>query len=258
MTTAATFPPGAPCWIDLLTSEPDASRRFYGQLLGWTDAESSAEFGGYFMFFRDGVPVAGGMPNRPDFGIADQGGVYLSCDDAQATADRALARGARLGSPVSEIADLGISAVIADPGQARIGLWQPETFAGTGALGVPGAPAWFELHTRDYARSVEFYREVFGWDTQTMAGGPGFAYTTLGAGDTARAGILDAGQLLPEGAGAQWWVYLSVPDADASLRQVIALGGQVRDGAEDTPFGRLATVVDTTGAPFKLIQPARS
>ena len=54
-----------------------------------------------------------------------------------------------------------------------------------GVLAEPGAPAWFELHTRDYDTSVQFYKDVFGWDAKTMSDTPDFRYTTLGEGDNA-------------------------------------------------------------------------
>ena len=33
----------------------------------------------------------------------------------------------------------------------------------------PGTAGWFELHTRDYDKTVAFYRDVFGWDAHTMS-----------------------------------------------------------------------------------------
>jgi predicted enzyme related to lactoylglutathione lyase len=53
---------GAPCWMDLLTSDTGRAREFYGRVFGWTAGEASPEFGGYFMFFIDGAPVAGCTP----------------------------------------------------------------------------------------------------------------------------------------------------------------------------------------------------
>ena len=58
MTTRATAPAGAPCWTDLWTSDVEGSRRFYADVFGWQAEEPSEEFGGYFMFTRDGAPVA--------------------------------------------------------------------------------------------------------------------------------------------------------------------------------------------------------
>lgn len=47
MPTRDETPFGAPCWIDLYTSDPDASRSFYGDLFGWTSEDAGEEFGGY-------------------------------------------------------------------------------------------------------------------------------------------------------------------------------------------------------------------
>ncbi|MGH3888170.1 MAG: hypothetical protein ACRDSZ_16670 [Pseudonocardiaceae bacterium] len=39
MPTRDTAPIGAPCWVDLLTSDTGRSRAFYCQLFGWTAQE---------------------------------------------------------------------------------------------------------------------------------------------------------------------------------------------------------------------------
>jgi predicted enzyme related to lactoylglutathione lyase len=40
---------------------------------------------------------------------------------------------------------------------------------------------------------------------------------------------------------------------DARLARAVELGGSVVMPAEDTPYGRIATAADPTGAQFKLI-----
>jgi predicted enzyme related to lactoylglutathione lyase len=86
-----------------------------------------------------------------------------------------------------------------------------------------------------------------------MSDTEGFRYTTLGSDESALAGILDAENVLPEGSRGQWSIYFGTEDTDASLAQVVELGGEVVSAAEDTPYGRLATAVDPTGAVFKLM-----
>src|SRR2546425_13314967 len=86
-------PIGAPCWIDLFTSDPDKSRAFYGQLFGWTSEDAGEEYGGYINFRKDGVPVAGCMRNDGQSGSPDVWSVYLATDDAKATVDEAVAHG---------------------------------------------------------------------------------------------------------------------------------------------------------------------
>jgi predicted enzyme related to lactoylglutathione lyase len=68
------------------------------------------------------------------------------------------------------------------------------------------------------------------------------------------AGVMDAKGFLPDGVPAHWSVYWEVDDASAAVAQVRSLGGSVVQDAEDTPYGRLATVADPNGAQFKFRQ----
>lgn len=248
-----TAPTGAPIWIDLFTSDPDRSRGFYCELMGWSVDEPHPDFGGYFNFSRGGRLVAGGMRNDGKAGVPDGWNVYLSVDDAGATVATATAHGGGVIVPATPLADLGSMAVITDPGGAAVGMWQPGTHHGIGLIAEPGAPAWFELHTRHYAASVQFYRDVFGWDAHTMSDTEEFRYTTLGEGEAAAAGIMDSSGFLPEGVPAHWAVYLCVADTDVAVKTAVELGGALVMPAEDTPYGRVAMVSDPTGAHFRLV-----
>ena len=83
MPTRETAPIGAPCWVDLMTSDTARSREFYSQLFGWEADEPAEEFGGYFNFAKDGVRVAGCMAADPASGMPDVWSVYLATDDAE-------------------------------------------------------------------------------------------------------------------------------------------------------------------------------
>lgn len=255
MPTRESAPNGAPCWVDVMTSDVDRARHFYSQLFGWTANEPSEEFGGYFMFSKDGIPVAGGMPAMPDAGPPDIWSTYLSTDDATKTVEVATANGAQVVAGTMEVADLGTMAVLIDPTGAAIGLWQPNTFNGFGVLAEVGTPGWFELLTRKYQEAVDFYRTVFGWDTRTMSDTDEFRYTTANDGDAMLAGVMDAGAFLPEGVPAHWSVYFAVADTDAAVATLTELGGSIEQPAEDTPYGRIAAVADPMGARFKLVSP---
>jgi predicted enzyme related to lactoylglutathione lyase len=246
-------PLGAPCWVDLFTSDPDKAQAFYGELFGWTGESAGEEYGGYVSFSKDGHGVAGCMKNDGQSGAPDSWSVYLSTDDAEKTAAAAAAGGGQVLVPAMQVMHLGSMAVVSDVGQAAIGIWQPGAHKGFGLVAEPGAPAWFELHTRAYDASVRFYQDVFGWDTTVMSDTPEFRYTTFGEGDEAVAGIMDASAFLPEGVPSHWSVYFAVQDADATLAQVTTLGGSVLQPAEDTPYGRLAQAADPTGAAFKIV-----
>ncbi len=239
---------GAPCWIDLYSSDTEKASAFYGELFGWTAQPPQEGFGGYFIYTKDGKAVAGCMHNDGSMGYPDAWGVHLMTDDIARLAEVTPRHGGSVEMGPMEVAENGSSAMIKDPGGSIVGAWQPNRIKGFEVLGETGAPAWFELHTGNYDATVDFYRGVFGWDAHSMSDSPEFRYTTLGEGDSALAGIMDDKDE-PSG----WNIYFDVPDVDATLARVTELGGAIVHPAEDTPYGRLAVAADPTGTVFRLI-----
>ena len=199
------------------------------------------------------MQVAGGMRNDGSTGAPDHWTVYLAVENAEATVDAAAAHGSAVIVPAMPVMELGSMAVVTDPGGDAIGIWQPGLHKGFGIFGEPGTPSWFELHTRAYDASVQFYRDVFKWDAHTMSDTPEFRYTTLNDGEAQLAGVMDA-SVFPAGAPTGWSIYFGTDDTDKSLARIVDLGGKIVLPAEDTPYGRLAQASDPTGSLFKLVQ----
>lgn len=246
-------PSGAPCWIDLFSSDPDRAAEFYGRIFGWTAGEPDTEYGGYVNFTKNGMPIAGMMRNDGSAGQPDGWTTYLSVPDAKATTEAVVAAGGQAHLEPMQVGPLGSMGLVADPGGAAIGLWQPGLHQGFGLTSEAGAPCWHELHTRDYARVLDFYRTAFGWETRTMSDDDTFRYTQMVVGDGEYAGVMDASGFLPEGAPSAWQIYIGVEDADATLAVAVELGGAVVQPAEDSPFGRMAQLADPTGASVKVV-----
>ena len=247
--------PGSPCWIELFTPDPDAAAAFYGDLFGWTCTEPVAEFGGYRNFLREGAPVAGMMANDGSMG-PNAWSVYLASDDAEATVAKARAAGATVVVEPMQVGDLGRMAFLIDPAGAAVGVWQLLSHTGFVGGGAENSPAWFETLSKDYDRSVPFYRDVFGWDTHTMSDTPEFRYTTLGKDENARAGIMDASGFLGD-SPSRWQFYVAVADTDAIAERAVAAGATLAQPVEDTPYGRLGALVDPAGVAFCVMGPNR-
>lgn len=250
MTVRELVPAGAPCWIDLMTSDPEASTAFYGTLFGWTAEPPNPEYGGYTNLMLGEDPVAGLMPAQAD-GPSDVWSVYLAVEDAAATVAAARDHGGDVHVDAMAVGDLGVMAVVSDPGGAVIGMWQPGEHRG-GVVATAGAPCHFELQTRDYEGSVAFYEAVFGWKAEPVSDTPELRYTVLEVGDGQSAGIMDAGDVLPDGAAAHWSIYFAVDDTEAALAEVDRLGGSTVQPFEDTPYGRIGIAADPLGTRFVL------
>lgn len=251
-------PKGAPCWIDLSTSDQARARDFYTALFGWTAGEPDPQFGGYFTFSKDGVEIAGCMGRMPDQQGPDAWLVHLCTPDARQTVKDAQAHGGSVIVEPMDVADLGTMSVILDPGGAAVGGWQPGTMKGFGIVYESDVPAWFELHTRKYAEAIDFYRTVFGWNTASVSDTPQLHYTVLQLGDDQFAGIMDDSPYAPEGTPAYWLVYFGAANADATAAKIKQLGGSITREPEDTPYGRMASCTDPTGAAFNIIQPLQT
>ncbi len=255
MPTRDQAPVGSPCWVDLWTSDVEGGRSFYADLFGWGSGDPDPEFGGYFIFTRDGVEIAGGLGDMgPDLPPDNTWKIYLATDDIEGTVKGAAAAGAEIVVPPMSVGDLGMQAVLVDPTGARLGAWEAGTFPGFTVMGEHGSPSWFELHTRDYAGALEFYRSVFGWETTAVGDTDEFRYSTMQdpATDQPLAGVMDASDFLPAGAPPYWTVYWEVEDVDVSVARLQTLGGSLVQAAQDTPYGRMATASDPAGAVFRL------
>jgi uncharacterized protein len=246
------FAPGAPCWIDLVSADPENAARFYAQLFGWQPG-SGEEYGGsaeYMVFAKDGLPIAGLAASRQD---PHGWSVYLASQDVAATARKVADAGGQVLREPLQVGSQGAMAAFTDPGGAVVCAWQPESHTGFGLSAEAGAPCWFELLATDYPAAVSFYTAAFGWKATVMSDTGDFRYTLNRPYQDSTAGILDAATSLPAGATSHWLVYLGAADTDEAVRRVRELGGTVLQQPADSPYGRLARVADPAGAVFGLM-----
>lgn len=245
-------PNGVPCWLDLGSSDTDKTRQFYGELFGWA-GEANPDFGGYINFQKDGHPVAGCMANDGTMG-SDGWSIYLATDDIAKVAELAPDHGGAVAQPPMPVGDLGQMAFLTDRGGAFVGVWQPGEHHGFEERAKHGTPGWFELWTRDFEGAIAFYRDVVGATVELTSDTDELRYAIIMEGPDQAAGIMDVTTFLPAEVPAHWSVYIAVDDADATIAKAIELGGAVQQPAEDTPYGRLATLTDSTGATIKLVE----
>jgi uncharacterized protein len=249
-------PPGAPIWMELYSRDPERSARFYSQLFGWDTESSSHEQGRYITCRLKGSLIAGINPADVGSGSPEGWLVYLASPDAPATTAAAEAHGGEVLVEPLAIGTLGTMALVADPGDALVGVWQPGEHHGTELVDEVGAPVWHEVEAKEYESSLAFYHNAFLWETRLESDTDDFRYRVQMFEGHPYAGIMDADRIPPEDGLSRWRVYFQVADVDASCAAVVQLGGAVLTAAEDTPYGRMAEVTDPLGAAFNVMAPA--
>jgi predicted enzyme related to lactoylglutathione lyase len=100
---------GAPSWFELMTTDTDASAKYYSALFGWTPKKPSYPGLDYTTFWlTDDVPVGGMLPITPMMGpMPPHWGVYFTVRDVHATVAKALELGGSVSYPVMELEAVG-------------------------------------------------------------------------------------------------------------------------------------------------------
>ncbi|MFD0776533.1 VOC family protein, partial [Streptomonospora algeriensis] len=217
MTTAAEYPAGAPCWMELSVPDLGRARAFYGGLFGWA---------------FDGLPYAlARLGSRRVAGISRHWGtgtdpaepavwtVFLATGDLDSTLSAVAKAGGHRCEPRQDIGDLGAMALARDPTGAEFGLWEAGTLSGCETSG-PGTPGWSEVASSDIQATSAFLTRVFGCEPERVAG---FDSVTLYSGGTAVLGVYGGEGHVDRGRAA-WRTYFTVRSADAAAEYAAGAG----------------------------------
>ncbi|MFC9927224.1 VOC family protein [Streptomyces sp. NPDC127190] len=254
------FVPGAPNWLDLGTPDTAAAAAFYGAVFGWEFQSAGPDAGGYGFFTLDGKVVAGIGPLTEE-GAVSSWTVYFHTPDADATAEAVKRAGGRVRVAPADVFSAGRMAQFTDSTGADFAVWQPGETAGFETVGVPGALCWTELYTTDTAAARAFYGAVFSWQFQDWPLDAELAYTVVspagGGQEAGQGGIMQLQQQhLDAGTTPEWHPYFAVADCDATVARATEAGATVLIPAMDVEgVGRLAMLLDPTGAAFALLTP---
>ena len=243
-------------WYELMTTDVEAAKAFYGKVVGWSTREASMTGSRYTLFMTGNVST-GGLIDLPldakAQGARPQWVGYLSVDDVDAAADRVKELDGTVYVPPTDIADVSRFSVVADPHMATfilVKLRDPGRLVPiqSSALGHVG---WHELFTTDWERAFTFYREIFGWQKATADITPTGTYLQFSASGQTIGGMFNKPTTAPV---AFWLYYFNVADIAVALDRVRAERGEILEGPSDIPGGgRVARCADAQGATFALI-----
>jgi predicted enzyme related to lactoylglutathione lyase len=271
------YPAGVPCWIDVVQSDVDATRDFYGALFAWTFETRTPEGApqSYAYAKRDGL-IVGGIGGPPTEDEVTEWTHFVRVDSADDTAAAVTENGGKVLVGPYDVGPAGRVATCADPEGAVFGLWQAGSTRGVELVNADGSWNFSELHTNDTQAAAQFYRAVFGWNLNPFefGGGPLAGFFSVDgygqfladadpeikerqAGAEAPDGFWDAvaiAQQIEAGSGEQphWSQTFAVADADGAFARAIELGATEVVPLFDTPYTRQGMVRDPQGSAFTL------
>jgi predicted enzyme related to lactoylglutathione lyase len=252
---------GEPCWADAVAPDMEAAKRFYGEVLGWTFADTKHALGDYTICLKNDQPVAALTPPESTVGGRPAWNTYLKTTDAHTAAERIEEAGGKLVRGPVEFPGGSRVLLALDPGGAVFGAWEPGSMAGARVYGEPGAITWADVNTRAPAAVDAFYGTVFGVEAVAWSDIPeefpgdappeqtGMDYVVYKG---AASGPMLCGRLTMTADLADvppnWMIFFNVEDADSAADRVAAAGGLVAVAPFDTPYGRMTVVADPNGA----------
>lgn len=244
---------GRPTWTDHASPDAEAARNFYHAVFGWQYDIGGPEFGGYTTA-RLGEHTVAGLSGIPE-SMADMKpawGLYFATNDIQADVARAEKLGAKVNLAPMVVGPFGSMAHLVDPTGGEFSFWQADQHVGWQVSNELGSTAWHELYSPNAKAARDFYMALLNAAANPMPGG--MEYYTLMQGADPIAGIM---QIDPSwGAMPPQWVnYFAVANADETVAIAIQHGGKQMGSIDDSPFGRIAALMDPFGAILKLVQP---
>jgi predicted enzyme related to lactoylglutathione lyase len=115
-------------WDELMTTDVEGAKRFYGDVVGWESRDMDMGELTYTLFGTGGIDRAGCMPLPAGAeGMPPAWLTYLGTDDVDAIAEKATSLGANaIIMEPTDIPTVGRLAVIVDAAGAAVGLFRPE------------------------------------------------------------------------------------------------------------------------------------
>ncbi len=242
------YPQGTFSWADVNSTDMEATKKFLVGLFGWTYTDIPDM--NYTLFYLDGHRVAGGCPS-PEGVPHSYWSSFISVDNADEIAKKAVELGATELFPPMDVMEEGRLYGVTDPTGATIMFWQPKNNTGAQIVNTVGAMSWNELYSPDLPVAKEFYTKLLGWEFTEVPEMDN--YTVIKNNGRTNGGAMkltpDMGDFPPN-----WTVYFTVANMEESLSKVKELGGTVYMGPMDISVGKISMVADSAGAALMIIE----
>jgi predicted enzyme related to lactoylglutathione lyase len=243
-------------WYELITTDMEAAKTFYANVVGWGTRDASTPGMAYTLFTVADASVTGLMGLPEDAGKMGAKPCwigYVGVDDVNATADRIERLGGTVHVPPVDIPGISRFSIGADPQMATFAVfkWLISGREQPAGLETPGHVGWHELLAADREKALAFYGELFGWQRAEADIGAMGTYQLFSAGGQTIGAMITKPAMVPT---PLWLYYFNIGDIDAAAKRVKAGNGQILDSPMEVPGGNwIVQCKDPQGAMFALL-----
>jgi uncharacterized protein len=242
-------------WYELMTTDMEAAKAFYADVVGWGTQDASTPGMPYTLFTAGTASVSGAMvlpEEARKLGMRPGWLGYVGVNDVDAAADRIKRLGGALYVPPTDVPNISRISVAVDPQMAMIALlkWLTPGQGQPVALSTPGRVGWHELLAADWKNAFAFYNDLFGWRKMDAESGSTDKYQLFSSGGQIIGGMFTK---RPQEPIPFWLYYFNVEDLDAAIARVTNGGGQVFEGPLELPDSSwVARCRDPQGTAFAI------
>lgn len=242
---------GAIVWRELLSSDPKASERFYGELFGWKIEAMPMPDGTTYRVISAGTKNVAGIfeISAQMKGVPSHWEPYVSTADVDAAAKRVTEAGGKINMGPMDIPNVGRFAAAMDSLGGAFYL-----FRGASGDPLPGRPnvgefCWEDLNSTDPSKSKDFYPKVCGWKASSFQGMDVFG---IGEGMENQVASL---QSAPPGVPTSWLSHVVVDKLTGARDRAKRLGAKMLMEEIKVPtIGTFAVIQDPQGAVISLFE----
>ena len=247
-------PEGKFAWYELITTDVEASGKFYSHVVGWTTQDVGNASQPYTTFNLGSTGIAGMLDVPGPRGWLG----YISVAAVDEHIEHIVAAGGKLLRPAQDVPGMLRFAVVADPQGVAFVVFTPNPAMPSPERPQPPTPGtigWHELYTSSVEAAFTFYQDLFGWSLlRDLDMGAHGIYRIFDQGD--RPDMGDGGIMTtsPQSPVPAWTFYFNVESVNAAIERVKGAGGTVLHGPQQVPGGGwIALAKDPQGTHFSLV-----
>lgn len=237
-------------WHDLITPDLEASKAFYGDLLGWTFSDTNFKGLLYTTIYNDGNVIGGMIEIKSAKNATWISALALDNASLSKRIKAVVASGAKAVLPPIKLPGRGKQVVFEGPSGEEFSLISDNEFtAQLDASSKNGNWIGMELWADNPAQASTFYDNAFAVST-TKSTYDNKPYWTFNAGDKIVAGML---QNPITNQGSQWVPYIQQNDISAMLPALKKSGANIlMNPNKNIRAGKIGIFQDPQGAIFAL------